>query len=69
MGEKRCTYRALVENPERSRPLGKPRHKWEYNIKLDLREVGWGCIDWIDLAQDRDMWRARVNTAMNLRVP
>jgi hypothetical protein len=50
--------------------LGRPRHKWEDNIKMDLREIGWGVgMDWIDLAQDRDQWRAFVNTVMNLRVP
>jgi hypothetical protein len=58
-----------VGKPEGKRPLGRPRHRWEYNIKIDLREIGWGGMDWIDLAQDRDQWRALVNTVMNLRVP
>jgi hypothetical protein len=62
-------YKALVGKPEGSRPLGRPRHRWEDNIKMDLREVGWGDADWIDLAQDRDRWRAVVYTVMNLRVP
>ena len=56
--------------PEGRRPLGRPRRTWENNIKMDLREVGWeGGLDWIDLAEDRDRWRALVNAAMNLRVP
>ena len=55
--------------PEGKRPLGRPRPRWEDNIKMDLLEVGWGVIDWIDLAQDRDRWRALVNTVMNLQVP
>jgi uncharacterized protein YebE (UPF0316 family) len=58
-----------VGKPEGRRPLGRPRHRWEDNIKMELREVGWGVIDWIDLAQDRDRWLALVNTVMNLRVP
>jgi hypothetical protein len=70
MGEKRITYRILVEKPEGKRPLGRPRRRWENNIKMDLREVGWGVTDYIDVAQDRDQWRALVNTVMkNLRVP
>jgi hypothetical protein len=68
MGERGGAYRALVGKSEGRRPLGRPRHRWEDNIKVDLREVGWG-IDWIDLAQDRDRWRALVNTVMNLRAP
>jgi hypothetical protein len=59
----------LVRNLEGKRPLGRPRRKWEDNIKTDLREIGWGGMDWIDLVQDRDQWRALVNTLMNLRVP
>jgi hypothetical protein len=69
MGEKRNAYMILVGMPEGKRPLGRPRYKWENNIKMDLREKGWGGMDWIDLAQDRDQWRALVNTVMNLRVP
>jgi hypothetical protein len=69
MGKKRNAYKILVQKPEGKRPLGRPKHRWEHNIKIDLREMGWGGIDWIDLAQDRDQWRALVNTVMNLRVP
>jgi hypothetical protein len=69
MGERRGAYRALVGKPEGRRPLGRPRHRWENNIKMDLREVGWEGADWIDLAQDRDRWRALVYTVMILRVP
>jgi hypothetical protein len=58
----------LVGKPEGKRPLGKPRRKWEDNIKIDLQEVGCGGMDWIELTQDRDRWRAPVNTAMNFRV-
>jgi hypothetical protein len=68
MGEKRNAYRILVGNPEGKRPLGRPRRRWVDNIKLDLREIGWDDGDWIDLAQDRDHWRALVRTVMNLRV-
>jgi hypothetical protein len=67
--ENRVVYRVLVGKSEERRPLERPRHRWEVNIKMDLREVGWGGIDWIDLAQDRDRWRAVVYTVMNLRVP
>jgi hypothetical protein len=67
-GEKRDAYRILVGRPEGRRPLGRPRHRWEDNIKIDLREVGWG-MDWIELVQDRDRWRSVVNAVMNLRVP
>jgi hypothetical protein len=69
MGERRGAYRALVGKPEGRRPLGRPRRRWEDNITMDLREVGWGGMDWINLAQDRDRWRALVNTVMNLQVP
>jgi hypothetical protein len=69
MGKRRGAYRALVGKPEGRRPFGRPRHRWEDNIKMDLREVVWGGIDWIDLAQNRDRWRALVYTVMNLRVP
>jgi hypothetical protein len=69
MGERRGAYRALVGKPEGRRPLGRPRRRWEDNIKMDLREVEWVGIDWIGVDQDRDRWRALVNTVMNLRVP
>jgi hypothetical protein len=69
MGEGRVAYRGLVGKPEGRRPLGRPRRRWEDNIKVDLQEVGWGGIDWIDMAQDRDRWRAVVSAVMNLRVP
>jgi hypothetical protein len=69
MGERKGAYRALVGKPEGRRPLGRPRRRWEDNIKMDLREVWCGGADLIDLAQDRDRWRAVVNTVMNLRVP
>jgi hypothetical protein len=59
----------LVGRPEGRRPLGRTRRRWEDNIKIDLREIGFGDVDWIHLAQDRDKWRALVNTVMNLRVP
>ena len=68
MGEGRGVHRVLVGKPERKRPLGRPRRRWEDNIKMDLLEVGGGG-DWMELAQDRDSWRALVNTAMNFRVP
>ena len=69
IGEREGVYRVLVGNPEEKRPLGRPRRRWEDNIKMDLQEVGCGSIYWIELAQDRDRWRALVNAAMNLRVP
>jgi len=69
MAEKRVLYRVLVEKPEGKRPLGRLRRRWEDNIKMDLQEVGCGGMDWIDIAQDRDRWRALVNTVMKLRVP
>jgi hypothetical protein len=61
--------RILVGKPEGKRPLGRPRRRWVDNIKIDVREIVWDGMDWIDLAQDRDQWRALVNTVMNLRVP
>jgi hypothetical protein len=69
MGDKRNAYRILVGKPEGKRPLGKPRRMWEDNIRMDLREIGWSGIDWIDLAQDKDQWKAVVNMVMNFRVP
>jgi len=68
MGEGRGLHRVLVGKPEGKRPLGRPRHRWDDNIKMDLWEVGGGG-DWMELAQDRDRWRALVNTVMNLRFP
>jgi hypothetical protein len=69
LGEKRNAYRLLVGKPEGKRPLGRPRRRWVDNIKMDLGEVGWGGVDWIDLAQDRDKWGALMNSVLNLRVP
>jgi len=69
MGASRGVYSVLVGKPEGKRPLGRPRRRWEDNIKMDLQEVGCGGVDWIELAQDRDRWRALVSAVMNLRVP
>jgi hypothetical protein len=69
MGEKRNAYRLLVGKPEGKRPLGRSRHRWLDNVRMDLVEVGWGDVDWIGLAQDRDRWRALVNLVLNLRIP
>jgi hypothetical protein len=68
-GEKRNAHGILVGKPEGKRPLGRPRRRWVDNMKTDLREIGWNGIDWINLAQDRDQWRALVKKVMNLRVP
>jgi hypothetical protein len=69
MNYRRNAYRILVGKPEGKRPLGRPRRRWVDKIKMDLREVGWDGMDWIDVAQDRDRWKALVNAVMNLRVP
>jgi hypothetical protein len=68
MGEERGAYRILVGRPEGRRPLERPKRRWEDNIKMEFQDVGWG-MNWIELAQDRDRWRALVNAVMNLRVP
>jgi hypothetical protein len=69
MGEKRNALRSLVGKPEGKKPLGRPRRRWVDNIKMDLLEIGWGGVDWIGLAQERDKLRALVNAVMNLRAP
>ena len=69
VGERRGVYRVLVGKSEGKRPLGRPRRRWEDNITMDIREVGCGSMDWIELAQDRDRWRALANAVMNLWVP
>jgi hypothetical protein len=69
MGEVRGAYNILVWRPEGRRPLGRPRCRWEDNIKMDLRDIGFEDVDWIHWAQDRDRWRALVNMVMNLQVP
>jgi hypothetical protein len=68
MGENRNAYRLLVEKPVGKRPLGRPRRRW-VDIRMDVGEVGWGDVDWIGLAQDRNRWRALVNSVLNFRVP
>jgi hypothetical protein len=68
VGEGRGVYRVMVGKPEGRRPLGRPRRRWEDNIRMDLRKVGSGCVDWMELAQDSDRWRALVSAVMNLRV-
>ena len=69
MIDRRSSYRILVGKPEAKRPLGRLKRRWGDNIKMDLQEEGGGCGDWIELAEDRDSWRALVSTVMNLRVP
>jgi hypothetical protein len=69
MGDRRGLCRVLVGKPEGKAPLGRPRRRWEDNIKMDLQEMGCGGMDWIELAHDRDRWRTLVNAVMNLRVP
>ena len=69
MGQGIGVYRVLVGKPEGNKPLRRPRRRWEDNVKVDLQEVGGGCGDWMELAQDRDRWWALVSTVMNLRVP
>jgi hypothetical protein len=68
-GEKRNAYRILVGKPKGKSPLERPRLTWVDNIKMDIRDIGWGDVDWIDLPQDRDQWMALVKKVMNLRVP
>ena len=68
MADSRGAYRVLVSRPEGNSPLGRPRRRWKDNIKMDLEELGWRGVDWIDLVQDRGRWRARVKAMMNLRV-
>jgi len=69
VGERRGVYRVLVGKPEGKRPLGRPRLRWEDNMEMELQERGCGGMDWIELAQDRDRWRALANAVMNLGVP
>ena len=69
MRERRGVYRVLVRKPERKRPLGRPRRRWEDSMKMDLQEVGCGGMDWMELAEDMDRWRALVTAVMNIRVP
>ena len=68
MGERRGVYRVLLGKPSGKRPLGRPRHRWK-DIRMNLEEVGCGCVDWMELAQDRDRWSALVSAVMNLRIP
>jgi hypothetical protein len=69
MVTKRNSYRILVGKPEGMRPLREPKRRWDKNIKMDLREIGWVIMDWVNLAKDKDLWRALVNMVMNLQVP
>jgi hypothetical protein len=69
MGEGRVVHRVMVRKPEGKRPLGRPRRRWEDNIKRYLQEVGGDCVNWMERAQDRDRWRVLVGTVMNFRVP
>jgi hypothetical protein len=69
IGEGKNAYRISMGKPERKRPMGRPRRRWEDNVKMDLREIEWGSMDWIDLPQDRGQWGALVNTLMDLRIP
>jgi hypothetical protein len=69
MGEKRNVYKILVGKPEGKRPLGRPRSRWVNNIKMDIREIGWDGMDWLNLTRDREQWWALVNMVMNHRVP
>jgi hypothetical protein len=69
IGERRGAYSVLVGKPEGNRPLGRPKHKWEGNIKMEFQVVGCGVMDHIDLVQDRERWQALVNTVMNLQLP
>jgi hypothetical protein len=69
MGERRGVQRVLVEKPERKRPLGRPKRRWEDNIKTDFQEVGGGCGDWMELTQDSERWRTLVTVEINFRVP
>jgi hypothetical protein len=68
MGEKKHAYRVLVGKPEGKRPLGRPRRMWVNNIKMDIEEIGWYGVDWIDMAQDREQWRVIVSTVMNVYI-
>jgi hypothetical protein len=69
MGDKRNAYEILVGKPEGKRPWGRRRRRWVDDIKMDLREIGWDGMDWVDVAQNRDQWKALVNSVMNLQVP